>query len=156
MTRRNPKKATKGRVVFEDSETESLEIPSVEPKMIEELDDNEEDKVDPIVEEKMKYLRLYARAKGEFRAYLPSWNSPLGQSKEFLQGILDKRIKFPQRRQVHDVKINYAPSNTVLFEMLKHAKYVALSHSKLSKEDLGYTLGLMPDTQYMINMIFFF
>ena len=88
MTKGNPKKATKRRVVFEDSETESLEIPSVEPKMIEELDDNEEDKVDPIVEEKMKYLRLYARAKGEFRAYLPSWNSPLGQSKEFLQGII--------------------------------------------------------------------
>ena len=114
------------------------------------------DVVDPIVEEKMKYLQLYGKARGELRAYLPSWNSALGQSRAFLKGVNDKSIKFPQRRQIHDVKLNYAPADSVLFEMLKQAKYLATSHWKLSKEDLGYSLGFMPDTQYMINMIFFF
>lgn len=129
MTRRNPKKnPTKGRV-FDDSETESLMTPSIEPKMVEEQENVDKvDLVDPIVEEKMKYLQLYGKARGELRAYLPSWNSALGQSRAFLKGVNDKSIKFPQRRQIHDVKLNYAPADSVLFEMLKQAKYLATSH----------------------------
>lgn len=156
MTRRNPKKEDKSRAAQEESDTESNQTPSVELPQVQEQPIIEEDKVDPIVEEKKKYLKMYARARGEFRAYLPSWNSELGQCKEFLKGIVDKKISFPKRRQVYDVKLNYAPGDAVLFEMLKQAKHAAFSHSKLSKLDLGYQLGAMPDTQYMINMIFFF
>ncbi len=129
MTKRRypTKKSDKSRGVLDESETESLMSPSIEPKMVEEQV-NKVDVVDPIVEEKMKYLQLYGKARGELRAYLPSWNSALGQSRAFLKGVNDKSIKFPQRRQIHDVKLNYAPADSVLFEMLKQAKYLATSH----------------------------
>ena len=129
MTRRNPKKNPTKYRIFDESETDSLLTPSVEPKMVEEQEKVDKvDVVDPIVEEKMKYLQLYGKARGELRAYLPSWNSALGQSRAFLKGVNDKSIKFPQRRQIHDVKLNYAPADSVLFEMLKQAKYLATSH----------------------------
>ena len=75
---------------------------------------------------------------------------------KFLKGIKDGNISYALWRNVHNFPINYAPSDAVLLDMLKYAQANAMKHKHLSKLDLGYSMGLMPDTQYMINMILFF
>jgi len=102
--------------------------------------------LDPIDEDLKRWLKLYGELKGAARAYLPSFHSPLGQSRDFLRGLRDLNMEYPLWKNVRDFFINYAPSDAVLFEMLKHAKASAEKHTILASKDMGYSLGLMPDT----------
>ena len=53
------------------------------------------------------------------------------------------------------MRINEAPGDYVLFDMLKkaHEEAETLPHWFW---DFGFTLDLLPDPEYMINMIFMF
>ena len=101
---------------------------------------------DSKIQETKKYIKIYAWAKAESWLYLPKWESPLGRAANYLKWISDGTIKAPRRHEVFDVKLDYAPSDQVLFEMLKKAKADATRHWELSNEDLGFSLGFMQDT----------
>ncbi len=48
-----------------------------------------------------------------------------------------------------------APADAALFEILKKAHWTALKVD-LREKDFGYDFNLMPDTLYMVRMIYFF
>jgi len=48
-----------------------------------------------------------------------------------------------------------APADAALFEILKKAHWTALKID-LREKDFGYDFNLMPDTLYMVRMIYFF
>lgn len=79
----------------------------------------------------------------------------MGSSIEYLTGIASMSFITPKKNAVRDIMLVNAPSDVVLFEMLKNAKWTS-KHIDWSSENYGYDLNLMPDTVYMIWMIFYF
>ncbi len=69
---------------------------------------------------------------------------------------MEGSISYALWHHVRHFSIQYAPSDTVLFEILRHAQLNSVKHKELWKLNFGYNQGLYPDTQYMINMIMFF
>lgn len=85
-------------------------------------------------------------------AYLPSIDSPLGSNYEYLKKVLNKEIIHPYWFVENIEGLAYAPSDDVLFDMMIDAQS---KNERYKWWNFGWEKHVMPDTQYMINMIFF-
>jgi len=138
---------------FKEEKKEDIRTPKV---LIEEEKEAAVLKV-PYIPDQVKawkdLLKLYCKAAARNLAYLPHYNSPLGQNIPYLEGILEGKIFTVREKSICWMKISEAPGDAVLFEMLKQAKAGTLEYKN---KNFGYELDVLPDTAYMINMIFFF
>jgi len=139
---------------IEPSSDESSSYSRQEETPIQSEEEDEEDDFDKELARWKKLIYVYSSVKGRTKGYLPSIHSQMGSSLEYLSGIAGGVIHVARNSIIRKINLAEAPSDAALFEILKNAHWTTKKVDWWDV-DLGYNLNLMPDTEYMIAMIFF-
>ena len=79
----------------------------------------------------------------------------MGSSIEYLTGIASMTFVVAKKSEVWEIMLVNAPADVVLFEILKNAQWTSKFIDR-REQNFGFDLNRMPDTVYMIRMIFYF
>jgi len=101
-----------------------------------------------------KKIWLHCVIRAELNAYLPSLTSPLGSNLNYLEGIFFGKYETLSWDVVERNQLDEAPWDAMLLSMMEASWNSFKPPGNL--RPFGYSMQLMPDTQYMIDAISFF